>query len=186
MIQHPASSSPSKTKDVKYMLSLDDEKWKELHGGYRLPYDVSVALRSMQDGIDVWDELWNELYHQGDVDIASYAAVPQLVRIASGDTNRDWNFYGLMATIEVARHRKGNPAIPPWLKADYENAWTRASALALADIDSRIDSGTTCSILGVLALAKGELKLGAMLSGLDESEMDEWLEERLAWSELYE
>jgi hypothetical protein len=45
------------TADVKYMRSLDDEKWKELHGGYRLPYDVPVALRSMQDGVDVWDEL---------------------------------------------------------------------------------------------------------------------------------
>ena len=168
------------------MLSLEDEKWKELIGGYRVPYDASVALRSMQDGFDVWDELWNELHHQGDVDVASYATVPQLVRIASGGTNRDWNFYGLIATIEVARHRKGNPAIPAWLRADYDSAWARVSVLALADIGSKIDSATTCAVLGVLALAKGELKLGAMLSDLDESELDEWLEERLAWSELYE
>jgi hypothetical protein len=168
------------------MLSLEDKKWQEFHGGYRVPYDVSVALRSMQDGIDVWDELWEELHHQGDVDIASYASVPQLVRIASSGIGRDWNFYGLLATIEVARHRKGNPAVPAWLKTDYDGAWAQAAALALADIGSEIDSPTTSAILGVLALAKGELKLGAMLSGLDESELDEWLEERLAWSELYE
>lgn len=167
------------------MLSLEDKKWKELHGGYRVPYDASVALLSMQDGLDVWDELWNELHHQGDVDIASYAAVPQLVRIASSGTVRDWNFYGLLATIEVARHRKGNPAVPAWLKADYTSAWALASTLALADIDSKNDRATTVAILGVLALAKGELKVGAMLSGLDESELDEWLEERLAWSEQY-
>lgn len=168
------------------MLSLEDKKWQELHGAYRVPYDVSAALRSMQDGIDVWNELWDELYNQGDVDVASYAAVPQLVRIASYGTGRDWNFYGLLATIEIARHRKGNPAVPAWLKADYDGAWAKVSALALADIDSKIDSLNTSAILGVLALAKGELKLGAMLSGLDESELDEWLEERLAWSELYE
>lgn len=155
------------------MLSLEDKKWQELHGGYRVPYDVSVALQLMQDGINVWDELWIELHHQGDVDIASYAAVPQLVRIASSGTGRDWNFYGLLATIEVARHRKGNPAVPAWLKADYDSAWVQASALALADIESKIDSATTSAVLGVLALAKGELKLGAMLSCLDESELDE-------------
>jgi hypothetical protein len=61
------------------MLSLEDRKWQEFHGGYRVSYDASVALRSIQDGIDVWDELWEELHHQGDVDIASYASVPQLV-----------------------------------------------------------------------------------------------------------
>lgn len=154
--------------------------------GYRIPYDASVPLRLLEDGLDVWDELWNELHHQGDVDVASYAAVPQLVRIADESAFRDWNFYGLVATIEVERHRKGNPAIPAWLKSDYDNAFARASALALADWGSKPDSATTRAILGVLALGKGELKLGAMLSGLDASELDEWLEERLGWSKLYE
>lgn len=168
------------------MLSLEDRKWQQLHGGYRVPYDASVALRSMQDGVDVWDELWQELHHQGDVDIASYASVPQLVRIASSTIALDWNFYGLLATIEISRYRKCNPAMPTWLKADYDDAWAQAFALALVDLDSKIDNPTTTAILVVLALAKGELKLGAMLSGLDESELDEWLEERLAWSELYE
>lgn len=168
------------------MLSLEDKKWRELHGSYRVPYDVSVALRSMRDGIDVWDELWNELHHQGDVDIASYAAVPQLVGIVINGAERDWNFYGLVATIEVARHREGNPPMPAWLKADYESAWAQIAALGMADIGLKIDSPTTRAILSVLALAKGELKLGAMLSGLDESELDEWLDERLGWSEFYE
>ena len=66
----------------------------------------------MQEGKDVWDELWDELNHQGEVGVASYAAVPELVRIAGGATCRDWNIYGLVATIEVERHRKGNPSVP--------------------------------------------------------------------------
>lgn len=168
------------------MLSLDDEKWKELHGGYGIPYDASVALRSMKVGIDVWDELWNELHHQGGVGVASYAAVPQMVCIAVAATTRDWNFYGLVATIEVGRHRKSNPALPSWLKADYDSALARASVLALADIGLKTDSATTQAILSVLALKKGELKLGAILSGLDASELDEWLEEQLAWTVTYE
>ena len=110
----------------------------------------------------------------------------QLVGIASNGTGRDWNFYGLLATIEVARHREGNLPVPAWLKADYDGAWVQFAALAMADIGSKIDSPTTRAILSVLALAKGELELGAMLSGLDESELDEWLDERLAWSNLYE
>lgn len=167
------------------MLSLEDKKWQEISGGYRVPYDASVALRSIQDGINVWDELWEELHHQGDVDIASYASVPQLMRIASSRPSCDWNFYGLLATIEIARRRKGNPGVPVWLKADYDGAWAQAFTLALADISLKIDRPTTTAILAVLALAKGELELSAMLSGLDKSELDECLEERLAWSELY-
>ncbi|WP_395400564.1 hypothetical protein ACHMW6_24095 [Pseudoduganella sp. UC29_106] len=170
----------------EHMLSLDDVIWKELHGGYRIPYDVSIALRSMRDGIDVWDELWNELHHQGDVGVASYAAVPQIVSIAAAATTRDWNFYGLLATIEVERHRKSNPALPAWLKADYDSAWVRTSALALTDLGLETDSTTIQAILGVVALAKGELKLGAMLSNLDASELDEMLEEQFAWSETYD
>ena len=110
------------------MLSLGDEKWRDLHGGYRRPYDASAPLRLLQDGGDVWDELWNELHHQGDVDVASYASVPQLVRIAGESPSRDWNFYGLVATIEVERHRKGNPTIPDWLKDDYNAALAKASS----------------------------------------------------------
>lgn len=168
------------------MLDLADEMWKSLNGGYRIPYDASVPLLSLQKGMDVWEELWTELHHQGDVDIASYAAIPQLVRIAGQSTSRDWNFYGLVAIIEIERHRKCNPALPAWLKADYDDALEKASALAVADLGSKSDDVTTRATLSVLALANGELKLGAMLSGLDASELDEWLEERLTWSELYE
>lgn len=178
-------SAPLKIESRK-MLSLEDDKWKELQGGYRCRYDASVPLRSLQSGIDVWDELWNELHHQGDVGLASYAAIPHLVRIASGAAHRDWNFYGLVATIEVERHRKENPALPSWLEADYHDALTRAAGLGLNDMAAAQDSSTTQAILSILALAKGELRLGAMLAGLDGSELAEWLEDHLTWSELYE
>ena len=72
-----------------------------------------------------------------------------------------------------------------WLKADYDSAWAEIFSLATIDVGTKIDHATTCAILGALALAKGELKLGAMLSSLDESELDEWLEDHFAWSELY-
>lgn len=64
------------------MLQFDDARWRSYKGGYRVPYDASLALRRLlAEGPDdeLWDELWSELHHQGDLDQASYAAVPWLV-----------------------------------------------------------------------------------------------------------
>lgn len=167
------------------MISLDDVRWREFEGGYRVRYDASLALRSLRDGENVWDELWTELHHQGDVGIASYAAVPQLVTIVAGLAFRDWNFYGLIATIETERHRKGNPPLPDWLTQSYQDAWTKVLEIAASDLARKCDEFTLQAILAVLALAKGELKLGALLSTVDSSEVDAWAEQRLGWSEQY-
>jgi hypothetical protein len=59
------------------MLLLTDTIWRELQGGYRIPYDASKTLVRMERGESVWEELWNELHHQGDVGVASYAAIPR-------------------------------------------------------------------------------------------------------------
>lgn len=36
------------------LLTLDDPRWQELQGGYKLPYDASIPLRRMEAGNDVW------------------------------------------------------------------------------------------------------------------------------------
>ena len=167
------------------MLPLSDPKWKELKGGYKVPYDASVALARLERGESAWEELWEELHHQGDVGEASYAAVPHLVRIAGAFSRRDWNLYGLLSTIEIERHRKSNPLLPEWLGTSYLAAWQELLRLALNDLRSVQDSLTVRSILGAVALAKGDLKLGALLSHSDESEIAELLERDLAWSALY-
>lgn len=81
------------------MLSRTDSIWRELEGGYRLPYDASKALIQMEAGESVWDELWNEPYHQGDVGVASYAAIPQLVRISEARESPIGIFTHLAATL---------------------------------------------------------------------------------------
>ena len=58
------------------MLPLDDPRWKILIGGYQVSYDVSVPLHKLfeRGGSKVlWDELWQELHHQGYLGTASYA-----------------------------------------------------------------------------------------------------------------
>jgi hypothetical protein len=166
------------------MLSLDDTRWATLLGGYRIPYDASNALRRLEAGENVWDDLWNELHHQGDLGEASYAAVPQLVRICEARA-RDWNLYGIAATIEVERHRASNPLIPDWLADSYREAWAKLTALALRDLAGAPDIYTLRSALSVVALARGDLKLGALLAGIDESEIAEYIEDHMAWSQLY-
>jgi len=166
-------------------LPLDDPKWKTLQGGYKIHYDPTPALRRLEAGEDAWDELWEELHHQGDIGEASYAAVPHLVRIGKSLPSRDWNLYGLVSTIEIERHRKTNPALPAWLAESYQAAWHELLEVALDDLKRINEPESVRSILGVLALAKGELQLGAVIAHSDSSEIAEILEEYTAWSELY-
>lgn len=155
------------------MIPLDDPKWKSLNGGYKVPYDASGALLQLEQGELVWDELWQELHHQGDVGEASYAALPHLARIAKDFAQRDWNFYSLVSTIEIERHRKTNPPIPEWLVESYDKGWQDILELALDDLWQTEDPQFTQSILGAVALAKGCLKLGALVSTLDNSELND-------------
>ncbi len=167
------------------MLRLDDSRWSTLRGGYRVPYDASVPLSALERGEDVWNELWDGLHHQGDVGGASYAAVPHLVRIASAWPTRDWNLYALVSLVEIERHRRGNPPVPAWLADAYADAWRQLLSLALRDVLTATDSETLRSILGAVALARGQLRLGAWIGDGDEETIDHDLEERRAWSDLF-
>jgi hypothetical protein len=54
-------------------------------------------IERREDAAAAWQELWEELHHQGDVGDASYAAVPELVRIHRSESAVDWNPYALVA-----------------------------------------------------------------------------------------
>jgi hypothetical protein len=167
------------------MLPLDNPKWETLKGGYRTPYDARPALLRLERGEDAWDEIWENLHHQGDVGEASYAAVPCLVSILKTSDQRDSNFYGFVSTIEIERHRKTNPPLPDWLRASYRASWTRLCELALHDLQSANEPLLVQQALAVIALAKRKVKLGMMLSYTDQSELDQCVEEHDAWSDLY-
>lgn len=163
------------------MLDFDDPRWRGLHGGYRVPYDPRPALRRLTvswSDESAWAELWNELHHQGDVGEASYAAVPALVALAEAVPRRDWNLYGLTATIEVERHGGANPPLPEWLSASYHEAWKHLIRLALADLDAGADRLTIRAALAVVALGRGSPRLGTLLATIDESEIEDYLDGR--------
>jgi hypothetical protein len=119
------------------MLSFDDERWKYLTGGYKTPFDPRPALRkleSQQDTATAWQELWEELHHQGGIGDASYAAVPELVRIHRNGRAADWNLYGIVAIIELARTESQNAEVPDWLRVNYFRSIQELAKMGTEDI----------------------------------------------------
>jgi hypothetical protein len=157
-------------------MELDDERWSDLRGGYKVPYDPRDALRRLSNNdSSAWEELWQELHHQGDVGEASYAAVAALVRVHKARGVADWNTYGLAATIEEARQNPNNPPVPEWLTADYQRAWRELEASASRELAGATSEELTDSIIAVLALAKGRVTL-ARMAMLTEDERQEMLD----------
>ena len=157
------------------MIGLDDPKWQTFNGGYRLPYDASARLRELEaDSTDapvIWEEFWNELHHQGDVDLASYAVVPQLVRICIARNLMDWNVFALAAVIEECRVFGKNPPLPNWLESDYHSAIKKLAELGARDFSQDWPKELTQSFLSVAAFAKGFPNSGRMLIEFPEDEI---------------
>ncbi len=155
------------------MLTLDDERWSNLRGGYRIPYDPRPQLRSLREESsreEAWETLWNELHHQGDVDTASYAAVPHLVAFYTESGQPDWNAYALVGCIEVERTR-GNPEVPDWLEPDYNAALSALAEQASQEVLSVSDLLIVRSALGLIALSRGLRLQGELLLFYDEDEL---------------
>jgi hypothetical protein len=159
---------------------MDDERWSGLHGGYGGRYDPRPALKAIGDGHveAAWDERWENLHHQGNVGVASYAAVPEIARIIARLPFAGWRAYGLLAVIEEARLAplRANPAIPSWLEEDYQTAWRAVVETALRRYPIASDWDDVQSILAALAFAKGQTPLGSMAL-LTESDRQEMLDD---------
>lgn len=140
------------------MLSFKDERWKNLSGGYRTPFDSRPALQRLESNSHVkeaWHELWDQLHHQGDVGEASYAAVPHLVRIHAKQGLDDWNTYALVGVIELARANGKNPEVPTWLKDEYFQAIQDLAKLGCTKVLRARTTEDLRAILCILAIAKG-------------------------------
>jgi hypothetical protein len=155
-------------------MEFDDPRWSGLLGGYRVPYDPRKALLALERGGEtdgIWEELWNELHHQGDVGEASYAAVPHLVRIHAARGQANWNTYALVATIEDARRNgRRNPELPPDLRNAYEAAWGDLVGIGLREMETAQDPTLIVSIIGVIAYGKGQATLGRLAVAFTDDE----------------
>ncbi|MCC8957055.1 hypothetical protein H8B02_27560 [Bradyrhizobium sp. Pear77] len=159
-------------------MDLDRPEWLTMHGGYRVPYDPRDALLALESGKNAkaaWDELWSELFHQGDVGEASYAAVPHLVRIYASRERADWNTYAFVAIIEGARLNPGNPRLPAKMRDQYEAAVQSLSRQGVRELEAAVDPTLVASILAVIAIAKGQPTLGRLAVEFAEDERQEMI-----------
>ena len=155
------------------MLDLNDSRWEEFDGGYKIPYNASDTLKDLEQTSDIADlkeiiiELYDELHHQGDVDMASYYAVPHLVRIAWEKQSHIDEIIGLVITIETAR-LKNNPPIPADLKEDYDQAMLELGELGKILLKKEWDLSLTCVSLSAIAISKGQTDLGKAIINLED------------------
>ncbi len=172
----PADASPT----IHGALDWNDARWSELRGGYRLPYDPRPALARLPQPAEAaaaFAELWDELHHQGDVDTASYAAVPHLVQLYAKHGQQGDNTYAILGIIELARHAGRNPSLPEWLRDGYDNAWRRLGQLALDDLARATDPSLARSAMGAIAIARGMPQVGEILLESTDDEIEEMLTE---------
>ena len=169
------------------MADVLDPRWASLLGGYRQACDPRPIIDRITDPASRqagWDDAWNELHHQGGVGGAAYGAVVLLVERAAADTRLGREFFSFVACVEECRSYHRNEPLPAWLERDYAAAWRAILPLALNALATTDDELEVRTALSIVAMAKGQLKLGVLLAEIELTDVDEWIEDRLAWSEV--
>jgi hypothetical protein len=162
------------------MLSLDDPSWNELQDAYGHATGIPELLRALalspsptssyQD--EPWFSLWSSLCHQGNVYIASYAAVPHIVQIAcEAKVPIAFSFFQLPAAIEIARATGHGPQIPDAYADDYRRAISRLIECVNLHRDEPWDQSMLLSATAAQAVAKGHIEVAEALLNLD----DDWI-----------
>ena len=165
-------------------LSLSDPIWQQVNGAYGVTYDVTKALKRLEaakEGADlskIWEELWVELHHKGAVGLASYLAVPQLIRIAKEKNLSSWNIPAICSTIEQQRVLgEQNPRLPSEYNVTYFNALDEMKAMGFMILENEESDDLSRTIaLSAVATANGQFQLGkAILQFADEKLLMEFL-----------
>jgi hypothetical protein len=164
-------------------MDLDNKIWSNVEGGYKIPYNASRPLRKLRDATqkdeieNIFAELWENLHHQGDVGLASYLAVPQLVSICIEKKSLDWNFIGLCVLIENSRIEEHNPQLPVEFQDLYFDSLVQFEKYLLLNFKSIADRDALRLTLALFATVNGQPGLGKAIENLDEDLLKEFLEE---------
>lgn len=153
--------------------------WATLKGAYKIPYDASVQLKKLknnpQELNEVFPDLWENLHHQGNVGLASYYAIPQLINICIDKNSLNWNFIGLCVVIENCRHSKHNPTLPKELEENYYQSLKEFREYLLANFKNIKDESLHLA-LAFLATLNGQPQLGKVIERLDTDMIQEFLD----------
>jgi len=160
--------------DFCRMTKPNDFDWVKMQGGYRTPFDPRPLLAKLETEEDLestWHSLWDELHHQGDVGEASFAAVPQLVRIYRHRDGLDWNPYAIVAIIELARKVGNNPDVPNWLQEEYFRSIRELAEIGARALFNANNPDLIRAILCVLAIERGLRTYARILVNYTEEEV---------------
>ncbi|MBL0335939.1 MAG: hypothetical protein IPP73_11750 [Chitinophagaceae bacterium] len=163
-------------------MDLDHPIWPTLKNGYNLPYNAAWPLRKLKESAKpdviqaVFDDLWENLHHGGNVGTASYLAVTQLVSICMEKNSFDWNYIGLCVVIENCRLEKHNPELPEEFQDLYLDSLDRFEKYLLLNFKNMSDRTSVRLTLSLLATLNGQPGLGKAIEKLDEGALTEFLE----------
>ena len=164
-------------------MTLDNNIWATLEGGYKISYDASIALKTLRSTNDqtiidnVFSELWENLHHQGDVGFASYLSVPHIVSTCIDKKSFDWNYIGLCVVIEHCRLLEHNPKLPVEYKDEYFDALNKLEQYLLFNFKNIKDSEALRLALALFATLNGQANLGKAIVNLDNDVLTEFLEQ---------
>lgn len=143
-----------------------------------MPFDPRPLIRQLEaspEDDQLWSRLIEELYHQGDVDTASYAAISLLAHMFVAKKVYPWQLFALTCFIELARLDGDNPNIPEWIRGSYIEAIEALSLASLVEMAGEVSALQVRGMLGVLALWKGLPLYAKALIDFSEEELKELL-----------
>jgi hypothetical protein len=159
------------------MISLDNEIWNELLGGYQVAYNPVECLRRLYNDADddeAWKELWDELHQQGDIEQASYAAVPHILEIERRAARLNWNGFALIAVIEQCRPVNAAPKEGE-IADGYKRAWDELLKVIALHPQKAWDDNLTASILSCIAYSRGQRVIARAALEINERAAREFL-----------
>jgi len=149
------------------MLDLSACEWKTFDGGHRIPFDASVILRTLQTSDhpaeEPWNQIWNNLYHQGDVGIASYAALPWLFFIYKEKGWIDYHLPNFAYAVERSRQNPSNPMVPDWLLDEYEQAVEGLALYCLEKRKTHIERNFQKAVILLVAILMKEPQIADLI-----------------------
>lgn len=152
------------------MIRLSDNLWNDfIYGDNPACVSVECLKRLYQNADDdeAWQELWDELHHQGDIGQESYAAVPHILEIESRAKHFNWNGFALIATIEQDRPENAAPRAGA-IANGYQKAWDDLLKVIANHPQKDWDSNLTRSILSCIAYSRGQRTIARAVMEINE------------------
>jgi len=159
-------------------MDWNDERWATLKGGYRMVFDprpLLLRLRSRPYNDQLWTELIENLYHQGDVGEASYVTVPELARLLPAGESLPWQLISLVQYIEEARSVGDNPPLPTWIAEEYFDSIDTLGRRCLTELAKQTNELQNRSLIAFIALWKGMRVYAKAVGNYSEGELKEYL-----------